>query len=60
MNYTREVIMEKLFAALIPVVCVMALGPLWCQVAGKAVNRKASSQVLDTGNGSSDREFLGE
>ena len=52
--------MEKLFAALIPVVCVMALGPLWCQVAGKAVNRKASSQVLDTGNGSSDREFLGE
>jgi hypothetical protein len=33
--------MEKLFAALIPVVCVMALGPLCCQVAG---SRKASSR----------------
>jgi hypothetical protein len=50
--------MEKLFAALIPVVCVMALGPLCCRAAGKAVNRKASRQVLDAGSGSSDRESL--
>jgi hypothetical protein len=52
--------MEKLFAALIPVVCVMALGPLWCQATGKVVNRKASRQVLQTGNGASDRESLCE
>jgi hypothetical protein len=58
MNYTREVMMEKLFAALIPVVCVMALGPLWCQATGKVVNRKASRQVVDTRNASADRESL--
>jgi hypothetical protein len=52
--------MEKLFAALIPVVCVMALGPFCCQAAGKVANRKASRQVLDTGNGSADRESLCE
>jgi hypothetical protein len=48
--------MEKLFAALIPVVCVMALGPLCCQAAGKAASRKASRQVLDTGNGATERD----
>lgn len=52
--------MEKLFAALIPVVCVMALGPLCCQAAGKAVSRKASRQVLDTGSGPTDRESVCE
>ena len=41
--------MEKLFAALIPVVCVMALGPLCCGAAGKARRRKTSPQMLDTG-----------
>ena len=48
--------MEKLFAALIPVVCVLALGPLCCQAVGKAGNRKASRQALDTGTGSGERE----
>ena len=58
--------MEKLFAALIPVVCVMALGPLWSQAAGRfqatgeALNRKTSRQVLDTGGRSSDPESLCE
>ncbi len=40
--------MEKLFAALIPVVCVMALGPLCCQTAGKLANRQAA-RALDSG-----------
>lgn len=48
--------MEKLFAALIPVVCVMALGPLCCQAVGKVGNRKSPRQALDTGNGSTERE----
>ena len=52
--------MEKLFAALIPVVCVMALGPLCCQAAGKVVGRKAARQVLNTGSGSRDRESVYE
>lgn len=47
--------MEKLFAALIPVLCVMALGPFCCQAAGKIGGRKPP-QLLDTGNGASDRE----
>ena len=34
--------MEKLFAALIPVLCVMTLGPLFCELAGKVGLSKAS------------------
>ena len=39
--------MEKLFAALIPVLCVVAFGPLFCQNMGASADRKAARQALE-------------
>ncbi len=37
--------MEKLFAALIPVLCVMGLGPLCCQATGRIGGRKTPPRI---------------
>lgn len=48
--------MEKLFAALIPVVCVMALGPLYSQVAEKVALSKTSAQAPGAGQPAADQK----
>jgi hypothetical protein len=37
--------MEKLFAALIPVLCVVAFGPLFCQNMGALAERNSARQA---------------
>jgi hypothetical protein len=44
--------MEKLFAALIPVLCVIAFGPLFCQSMGTVADGKSAVQAPDGGSGS--------
>ena len=42
--------MEKLFAALIPVLCVVAFGPLFCQNTGTVADRMSARQAPDGGS----------
>lgn len=52
--------MEKLFAALIPVICVMTLGPLCCngetRIGSRVLARARTSPMLDTPGVAADRE----
>jgi hypothetical protein len=48
--------MEKLFAALVPVLCVMALGPLCCQAAEKFAVSKMSAPTPGAGQPATERK----
>jgi hypothetical protein len=48
--------MDKLFAALIPVLCVVALGPLFCSNMGAAADGTSACETPDAGAGSTRRE----
>jgi hypothetical protein len=44
--------MEKLLAALIPLLCVIAFGPLFCESVGTVTDGKSAVQAPDGGSGS--------
>jgi hypothetical protein len=43
--------MEKLFAALIPVLCVVAFGPLFCQSMDTVVHGESACEAPGDGSG---------